>query len=413
MKKRSSIFNFNEEYNPRSVWNARFGELGEVEEEPLYTTEKPGKNNSPTAPRQETTINEIFSNERLGKRSGQEAVQHLERLASTPGQNNEPAPQISLIGKQSPTADNFPRRGNNLLKALHQRITNKDNSISGQKADTAVIGIPSYGTVGKRVGAEALRYVEEMGSAPKSVYDPDKINTNISTASPYPYIDAPGMTLETIDTLLNNMTHEQRDSIEEVYKQYAEDARRDLQTLTGKKIEPVKTVIFDPDFTHVGGPIQYKNDTITAKWNLLDKGENLKRSQMLHEMQHHADKNKLPIRRVVGQNGEEIYNELTNKINNVYETGDDERSKLYFPQGWKKEKEKYNTLYTYKPSNYVLAEIKAINTQLKAHQSGIISLSENALYDLKENLKSWNDYLRLAEEYEKEKGYDSAGYPLR
>lgn len=40
-KKRFSIFNFNKEYNPRSIWDAGFGDLGEVEEEPLYTTEMP------------------------------------------------------------------------------------------------------------------------------------------------------------------------------------------------------------------------------------------------------------------------------------------------------------------------------------------------------------------------------------
>lgn len=220
------------------------------------------------------------------------------------------------------------------------------------------------------------------------------------------------MTLDQLESFLKNMTPAQKDSLEARYKQYAEDARRDLQKLTGENVPTIKGVRFDPEMEEgETGPINYKNNTITAKWNFLGSEENLKRSRILHEMQHHVDKNRLPIRRMNGQNGEEIYNELTNKINNVYEAGDDERSKLYSPEEWKKEKDKYNTLYKYKPSNHVRAEINAINSQLKAYQLGIIPLSKTDLYDLQENLKSLNDYLKLAEDYEKKNGYDSAEYP--
>ena len=57
-KKRFSIFNFNKEYNPRSIWNAGFGDLGEVEEEPLYTTEMKEKNNPEYVPHLETASSE-------------------------------------------------------------------------------------------------------------------------------------------------------------------------------------------------------------------------------------------------------------------------------------------------------------------------------------------------------------------
>lgn len=135
---------------------------------------------------------------------------------------------------------------------------------------------------------------------------------------------------------------------------------------------------------------------------------------MLHEMQHHADKNKLPFRWEKDNMGNSyIYSEDTDKINNVYMSGDDELSKLYSSEEWEKEKRKYGTLYKYQPSNTVRAEINAANAQLKAHQLGIIPLSEKDLYDLNENLKSYYDYLKLAEDYEKEKKYDPSGYPLK
>ncbi|WP_455497715.1 hypothetical protein [Coprobacter sp.] len=452
-KKRFSIFDFDHEYIPFSVWNIGSEDLEEVNEdhksegsgednrngmwsgpyrpkkgdadirpqiwinnhpyakpvEPILFTDKSSssagnfprrdsnllkalhrritdKNNSISGQKKEPEINQISSTEKLGKRNGQEDVRYLDEMASIPvtGYDSGKYPetgQVQIPGKTGATPpDNFPRRDNNLLKALHQRITNKNGEVPVQKTDTV---------------NETLRTVKGVppGKVPESL--------PVSTRG---YIDAPGMTLEVRDTFLKNMTPAQKDSIDKVYNQYAEDARQDLRTLTGKKIKPVKAVVFDPDTTHVGGPIQYKNDTITAKWNFLDKSENLKRSQMLHEMQHHADKNKLPFRWEKDNMGNSyIYSEDTDKINNVYMSGDDELSKLYSSEEWEKEKRKYGTLYKYQPSSTVRAEINAANAQLKAHQLGIIPLSEKDLYDLNENLKSYYDYLKLAEDYEKEK----------
>lgn len=134
--------------------------------------------------------------------------------------------------------------------------------------NTTVTGIPSYGMVGKRVESEARRYVDEMASVPKSVYDTDKITIHVSSVSPYPYANASGMTLDQLESFLKNMTPAQKDSLEARYKQYAEDARRDLQKLTGENVPTIKGVRFDPEMEEgTTGPINYKNNTITAKWN--------------------------------------------------------------------------------------------------------------------------------------------------
>lgn len=88
--------------------------------------------------------------------------------------------------KKDSQSDDFPRRDNNTLKTLHQRIVNKNRNIPEQKMNTTVTGIPPYGMEGKRVGSEERRYVDEMASVPKSVYDPDKITIHVSSVSPYP-----------------------------------------------------------------------------------------------------------------------------------------------------------------------------------------------------------------------------------
>lgn len=44
------------------------------------------------------------------------------------------------------------------------------------------------------------------------------------------------MTLDQLESFLKNMTPAQKDSLEARYKQYAEDARRDLQKLTGENV---------------------------------------------------------------------------------------------------------------------------------------------------------------------------------
>lgn len=87
--------------------------------------------------------------------------------------------------KKDSQSDDFPRRDNNTLKTLHQRIVNKNRNIPEQKMNTTVTGIPPYGMVGKRVGVGRDTYVDEMHRA-KSVYDPDKITIHVSSVSPYP-----------------------------------------------------------------------------------------------------------------------------------------------------------------------------------------------------------------------------------
>ena len=68
--------------------------------------------------------------------------------------------------------------------------------------------------------------------------------------------------------------------------------------------------------------------------------------------------------------------------------------------------------YKYHPSNFTQAEINAINTQIKAHQKGAIPLSETEISRLKSNLKSQQEFLKKALDYEKEKRYGPNGYSL-
>lgn len=407
-KKRFSIFDFDHEYIPFSVWDTGSGNLSEVNEDPEPKAKEPG--------------NGMWSGAYLPKK-GNENIQPTKWFNDHP--NAPSTGSILFTDKKGTQPNNFPRRNNNTLKTVHQQIVNRNNLSSEQKAETPVIGIPSYGMVGKRVGSEALRYVEEMASPPKSVYDLDKIDTHISTASPYPYINAPGMTNEEIDVFLQNMTPSQKDSIEKVYKQYTENARRDGQTLTGEKIKPVKAVVFDP-YAKSRAPIQYKNDTITIKRGFLERSENMKRSLLIHETQHHADKDKLPIRRMTGQNGEEIYNEETSYSGipffkapeRVYTNEEIQKEKgLQIQEDIVQRLMRYNEStaedkFIYYPSNFIQAEINAINAQLEAYSRGLIPLSEQDLSDIQLNLRTRQAGLRKALNYEKEKGYAPTGYPL-
>lgn len=120
--KRFSIFNFNKKYIPRSIWDAEFGDLGEVEEEPLYTTEVAKKDD----PKKDLQI--------LPYRPGKE-----KDIKPTPLPNFAHARDVKPIlytDKKDSRPDEFPYRDNNTLKVLHQRIINKDKNISGQKEDT-------------------------------------------------------------------------------------------------------------------------------------------------------------------------------------------------------------------------------------------------------------------------------------
>lgn len=158
-KKRFSIFDFDHEYIPFSVWNIGSEDLEEVNED--HKSEGSGEDNR----------NGMWSGPYRPKKGDADIRPHI-WINNHP--YAKPVEPILFTDKSSSSAGNFPRRDSNLLKALHRRITDKNNSISGQKKEPEINQISSTEKLGKRNGQEDVRYLDEMASILVTGYDPGK-----------------------------------------------------------------------------------------------------------------------------------------------------------------------------------------------------------------------------------------------